>query len=363
VIKCPKCGYENKDAALYCGMCYEPLRKKSPESESSEFREEEDVAPVKKSACTNHPDRPAQGFCAICQRDFCFECLQEKDGQLVCNKCYTGVIPAGVKYRHKIVSEEYPAVTPEKGFFRKCWEMVMSPDQFFRELPQEGGFGAPAKFYLGALAVVIGGVCLPILFLKPMSSLRNLINIGILFFISFTGGLLSLLWLFIYAGICHIFVIMFGGKKGYQQTFRVITYTLTGATVWTVGLYLLFLIFTGRDFLSTFFASGSPEPGAVMLQYLGEQRLVSLVLGTIYILFWLYITFIVQVKGFKKFQILTTAKALGVVICPVIVGTLLSFLIYGHKKAEVSYQKRYETEGIHYYIEGYDVLPRVSTEI
>ncbi|MBU4133993.1 M50 family metallopeptidase [bacterium] len=29
-MKCTKCGYENKDDALYCGMCMEPFRKKSP---------------------------------------------------------------------------------------------------------------------------------------------------------------------------------------------------------------------------------------------------------------------------------------------------------------------------------------------
>lgn len=26
-MKCPKCGYENDENALYCGLCYEPLRK------------------------------------------------------------------------------------------------------------------------------------------------------------------------------------------------------------------------------------------------------------------------------------------------------------------------------------------------
>lgn len=364
MIKCPKCGYENRDDALYCGMCYEPLKKKSREPELSDAGKQDIVVPPKKGVCINHPDRPAQGFCAICQRDFCFECLREKGGQLVCSQCYAGVIPKGTKYEQGAVSERYPTVTPEKGFFRKCWEMVTSPEQFFGELPQEGGFGAPIKFYLGALAIAIGAVCLPILLLKPTGSFINLMNIGILLFICSIVGLLSLIWLFTYAGICHIFVIIFGGKRGYQQTFRVITYTLTGATVWNMALYLLFLIFAGGDFLLAFFASGAPEPGVVLGQYLAEQlRTTSILWGIIYILFWFYIAFIVQVKGFRKFQILTTLRALSVVICPLILGTLVSFLIYGRKKAEVSYRGRYEIKEIYYYIEGHDVLPRISTEI
>ena len=364
MIKCPKCGYENKDDALYCGMCYEPFRKKSREPELSEAGKQDIAVPPKKDVCINHPDRPAQGFCAVCQRDFCFDCLQEKDGQLVCNQCHAGVIPEGTRYRQEIAREQYRTITSEKGFFRKCWELIIYPKKFFGELPQEGGFAAPIKFYLGAFGIVIGAVCLPILLLKPTGFSTNLMNTGILLFICSIVGLFSLIWLFIYAGICHIFVIMFGGKRGYQQTFRVIAYTLTGATVWNMGLYLLFLIFAGGDFLSAFFASGGPEPGVVLGQYLAEQlRTTSIFLGIIYILFWLYITFIVQVKGFKKFQILTTLKALGVVICPLILGTLLSSLIYGRKKAEVSYRGRYETKEIHCHIEGHDVLPGIRTQI
>jgi len=362
VIKCPKCGYENKDDALYCGMCYEAFRKKSVEPESSHYGEQVDPTPPRKDVCTNHPDRPAQGFCVVCQRDFCFDCLREKDGKLVCSQCYAGVIPEGVRYRQTGAPEEYGIATPEKGFFRKCWEVVMYPDKFFAELPQEAGFGAPIKFYIGALAIIIGAICLPVLFVKPMSSSGRLMNIGILSCISFITGLLFVVWLFIHAGIYHIFVMMFGGKRGYRQTFHVVTYTIAGATVWSMGLYLLFLIFAGADFLSAFFLYGAPDPGAIVAHYLaGQLRTTAIFSGIIYILFWFYITFVVQVKGFKKFQILTTAKALGVAICPVILGTLLSFLIYGYKKAEVSYRGRYETREIHCRIEGYDVLPGIRT--
>lgn len=33
-MKCPKCNYENKDDALYCGMCYEPFKKERKEEQS-----------------------------------------------------------------------------------------------------------------------------------------------------------------------------------------------------------------------------------------------------------------------------------------------------------------------------------------
>ncbi|MBA3052805.1 M50 family metallopeptidase [bacterium] len=37
-MKCAKCGYDNKDGALYCGMCMESFRKKSPSAEEAPAR-------------------------------------------------------------------------------------------------------------------------------------------------------------------------------------------------------------------------------------------------------------------------------------------------------------------------------------
>ncbi len=364
MIKCPKCGYENKDDALYCGMCYEPFRKKSKEPEPSKPEKQKDVTPPPKDVCTNHPDRPAQGFCAVCQRDFCFDCLQEKNGQLVCNQCSTGIVPKRTKYGQEITRGQYEIFIPEKGFFRKCWELVVYPKKFFEELPQEGGFGAPIKFYMVALGLLLGAICLPTLifsFFKPMNQLAALMGVGILFFFSFLGGLLGILGLFISVGIYHIFVILFGGKRGYEQTFRVVTYVGVAISVWTMGLYLLLLIFIGGDILSGFLAFGATKSPLVIL-YLAQQFKSTFLFWTIiYTLFWLYVTFVVQVEGFRKFQVLTTFKAIGVVICPLIVLFLFSLLI--PKKEKVLYRKRYETKQIHYHIEGYDVLPGISTKI
>ncbi len=363
VIKCPKCGYENKDDALYCGMCYEPFRKMAEPPEFSEPGKEKGPS-LQKDVCTNHPDRPAQGFCAVCQRDFCFDCLQEKDGQLVCNQCSTGVVPKRTKYGQEITRGQHGIITPEKGFFRKCWELIIYPKQSFEELPQEGGFGTPIKFYIVALGLLLGAICLPTLIFslaKPIGSPVALIGVAFLFFIFSLVGLLGILGLFINAGVYHFFVKLFGGKRDYEQTFRVVTYIGVATIVWTIGLYLLLLIFVGGDILSAFLAFGATKSPEVIL-YLAQQFKSSFLFWTIiYSLFWLYVTFVVQVEGFRKFQILTTPKAIGVVICPVIIWTLFSFLI--PKREKVPYRKKYETKEIHYHIEGYDVLPRISTKI
>ncbi|NIM03014.1 hypothetical protein GTN66_02535 [bacterium] len=366
MIKCPKCGYENKDDALYCGMCYEPFRKKA---EPPEFPdpEAEKVSSLQKDACINHPDRPAQGFCAVCQRDFCFECLQEKDGRLVCNQCYAGATPQGARYRQKITRdqyEQYGIIAPEKGFFRKCWEIVIYPRKFFAELPQEGGFGAPIKFYIIALGLLLAAICMPTLIFslnRPVGSSVATIGVAILFFVFSLVGLLGILGLFINAGIYHFFVKLFGGKKGYEQTFRVATYTAVASTVWTIGLYLLLLIFVGGDLLSAFLAAGATRSPEVILYFAGQFMSSLLFWTIIYVLFWLYVTFVVQVEGFKKFQVLTTVKAVGVVICPVVFWALFSFLI--PKREKVLYRKEHEIKQIHYQIEGYDVLPGVSAQI
>ena len=366
MIKCPKCGYENKDDALYCGMCYEPFRKKAEPPEFPEPEEEKGPS-LQKDVCINHPDRPAQGFCAVCQRDFCFDCLQEKDGQLVCNQCYAGVIPEGARYRQKITREQYEQYgigATEKGFFRKCWELIIYPKQFFEELPQEGGFGAPIKFYIVALGLLLAAICMPTLIFslaKPIGSPVASIGVAFLFFIFSLVGLLGIFGLFINAGVYHFFVKLFGGKRDYEQTFRVVTYTAVVTTVWTIGLYLLLLIFVGGDLLSTFLAAGATRSPEVILYFAGQFKSSLLFWTIIYVLFWLYVTFVVQVEGFKKFQVLTTPKAIGVVICPLVIWTLFSLLI--PKREKVPYRKRYETKEIHYHIEGYDVLPGIRTQI
>ena len=363
MIKCPKCGYENKDDALYCGMCYEPFRKNAESPEFSEPEEEKGPS-LQKDVCVNHPDRPAQGFCAVCQRDFCFDCLQEKDGQLVCSQCSTGVVPKRTKYGQEITRGQYGIITPEKGFFRKCWEIVIHPRKFFAELPQEGGFGAPIKFYIVALGLLLAAICMPTLIFslnKPIGSPVASIGVAILFFIFSLVGLLGILGLFINAGIYHFFVKLFGGERDYEQTFRVVTYTAVATTVWTIGLYLLLLIFVGGDLLSAFLTAGATRSPEVIL-YFAEQFKSSLLFWTIiYVLFWLYVTFVVRVEGFKKFQLLTTFKAVGVVVCPLAFWVLFSLLI--PKREKVLYHKKYETKQIHYHIEGYDVLPRISAKI
>jgi hypothetical protein len=342
-------------------MCYEPFRKKSEQVEASESIEKKSASPPK-DACINHPDRPAQGFCAVCQRDFCFDCLREKDGQLVCSQCSQGVVSKRTKYGQGITRGQYGTIAPERGFFRKCWELIIYPKQFFEELPQEGGFGAPIKFYIVALGLLLAAICMPTLIFslaKPMNQLAALMGVGILFFIFSLVGLLGILGLFINAGVFHFFVKLFGGKRDYEQTFRVVTYIGVATIAWTIGLYLLLLIFVGGDILSGFLAFGATRSPEVIL-YLAQQFKSSFLFWTIiYVLFWLYVTFVVQVEGFKKFQILTTPKAIGVVICPIIIWTLFSFLI--PKREKVPYRKRYETKEIHYHIEGYDVLPGIRT--
>ncbi len=37
--------------------------------------------------CWNHPDRPAPRICSVCLRDFCMECVTEKDGKVICKEC------------------------------------------------------------------------------------------------------------------------------------------------------------------------------------------------------------------------------------------------------------------------------------
>ena len=44
-------------------------------------------APLSKTTCLVHPDRPASARCPSCGTFYCGECITEHDGRLTCARC------------------------------------------------------------------------------------------------------------------------------------------------------------------------------------------------------------------------------------------------------------------------------------
>jgi len=68
------------------------VKPKSPEQKlesSSPFRSEEGGETViKKSMCEKHPAFKVTELCPICKRGCCVNCLKEKNGRMICEKCF-----------------------------------------------------------------------------------------------------------------------------------------------------------------------------------------------------------------------------------------------------------------------------------
>ena len=102
-MKCPKCGFENSDGSAFCQICFNIFEPKNQKPDDIAPPEPPQPVPVPKPAvappslpvtgfsrmvvCKNHPDRPADKYCAICGADFCKECLVRYENELVCTGC------------------------------------------------------------------------------------------------------------------------------------------------------------------------------------------------------------------------------------------------------------------------------------
>ena len=87
-MKCSKCGYENGENALYCGLCYEVFRKanavvREPKPEKAPHSE----VTHKENECFYHPGTPSDGFCTECKRELCRSCMTVRKREVLCKRC------------------------------------------------------------------------------------------------------------------------------------------------------------------------------------------------------------------------------------------------------------------------------------
>jgi len=126
------------------------------------------------------------------------------------------------------------------GFFRTWKDVMFNPFNFYAKLPKKFRYREASIFYLKVNALLLGIISLVILFLAAIlsSAFGSLFGqsqvfahfgflIVLLIIIITIPVLLLLNWgfLFIGAGIIHLFVLIFGSKQGYHETFKVLAYS------------------------------------------------------------------------------------------------------------------------------------------
>lgn len=186
------------------------------------------------------------------------------------------------------------------GYIKAFWETfklsMLEPSRFFDSVPPQGGFGSP--IFYGLTCMILGvifstiyqfffqgfGLLLQYVAQSPLKDVMMGTGFTMILGVSMIvmSPISCFINLFLYSGIYHLFLLMFGsGKNRFEATFRAYAYSQ--------GPQLLQII----PFLG-FFAT----------------------------LVWHYVILVI---GFKKMHQATTAQALGAAILPMVLICGLTF--------------------------------------
>jgi len=127
-----------------------------------------------------------------------------------------------------------------KNLYTQWKEIMFNPDHFFNNLNPKEKYREATKYFLKLQALVSGISLLFMAWLIAFTGAKDFTTLlgisgGELFF--FTLVVLILLYpvillfswgmLYVNAGIMHLFVLLFGGKQGYAQTFKSVAYSIS----------------------------------------------------------------------------------------------------------------------------------------
>lgn len=188
----------------------------------------------------------------------------------------------------------------KQGFFRTWKEIIFNPTNFFEKLPKKIKYKEPSLFYVKLqLLISLLALFFVVLFVGLIASVGIIFNnpslsFGLgglsiwavfliaLFAIPFTL-LFSWLILFLATGLVHLFVLLFGGRQGYVETFKTLAY------------------------------SSAPMIG-VFVPFLGWFAYIYCI--------------VLQGIGIHKRHKLSLTRSLGVILLPVFIIFLLLILLY-----------------------------------
>ena len=176
---------------------------------------------------------------------FCPHCGKEvTEGQAFCQHCglrLSEALPAtaapAAGMRAKTPWEDREHLGFFGGLFKTLKEVLFSPAEFFKKMPVTGGLTDPLLY--GLILYMTGAMFSYFWQIALQGVMRNFMTSEMLVaseFSLFQGASLALLavftpffiilWLFILAGMLHLFLLMVqGAKSGFEATFRVVAYS------------------------------------------------------------------------------------------------------------------------------------------
>jgi len=197
----------------------------------------------------------------------------------------------------------------KEGYFSKLANLFFHPNDFLKSIDKEKDY-QPIMFFYVKTFIIVGIIGL----LTSMLVLSDLFSLTSGLFNLVTGIIFSFALPFVYGGVIHLGVLIFGGKQAYFNTYKAVTY---GSVI---GLLYNLLI--------------SPLGGFLSLQTLSTQNFVLLLSSPAFI--FLIALFLVQLVhslyfftiGLSKFQKISKARAfLSAIIVPAVLIILVGLLI------------------------------------
>jgi len=123
---------------------------------------------------------------------------------------------------------------------------ILHPNQLFERVKNEEGYTEPLKFYLVIVIVYaivgIAATSFVSAFLFPFKLLGIGSMLNALSYIMFVvSAFASIIGTFIGAGILHVFALIFGAKKGYNNTYKAMVYS-AGPSLFILPVMFLSII-------------------------------------------------------------------------------------------------------------------------
>jgi hypothetical protein len=124
-------------------------------------------------------------------------------------------------------------------FITKIKTIIMKPKEFFAKVKNEKDFITPWKYYMAVLGIIyfvsfiaqIPGIffsgTIGTLLGEHSPSLGIFVHLGVLLGVIFMIYILMAGLVFLFVAILHLFYLIVGAKKGYVETFKIISYTST----------------------------------------------------------------------------------------------------------------------------------------
>lgn len=144
----------------------------------------------------------------------------------------------------------------------------------------------------------------------------------------------SILAPFFIAGIIHIFVLIFGGKEGFFNTFKPVTYSLVIMLIYS---FIILILTTAIHFAMPYDLGAMQNIQSISdpnAQYLAYQEFIkqpgaitTIIVSAVFVLISIIHMFIFLIKGLNKFQRISRLKASAVIILGLIVGIVLLVIL------------------------------------